>query len=109
MNYTVILSPLALQQIDEYIDYIAEEQQAPLNASRMFERIWDAKDSLEMFPNRCPYAPENDIRDYEIRMRIVNSCLLLFTVDEQRRVVNVIGFRGGSQEPLDHTLPKEKH
>jgi len=46
------------------------------------------------------------MRDYEIRMRIVSSYLLLFTVDKVNHRVQVIAFRHGSQLPIPGDLPE---
>ena len=108
MRYRVILCPDALQAIDEYVRYIAEDQHAPLNAMRWLRKALDAVDSLEHLPHRCPYAPENECRDYVIRVQIVDSCLFLYTVDDDAKAVHIIGFRHGSRFPNEGDLPSEK-
>ena len=50
--------------------------------------------------------PENDLRDYTIRTMIVDRHLFLFRVDEDKRVVEVFGFRHGSQLPQEDKLPE---
>ncbi|QDU98592.1 type II toxin-antitoxin system RelE/ParE family toxin [Lignipirellula cremea] len=105
MKFHVRVALSAKAAIDEAIGYIAVERQAPQAAARLLERIWDAIDSLEQWPKRCSLAPENEFRDYEIRMRLVASFLILFTVNDDARTVQVIGFRHGSRLPIDSDLP----
>ncbi len=105
MKYRVILQDDAIRAIEKHARYIAQEQQAPINALRWLEKILISVDTLEQFPHRCPYAPENDHRDYVIRMLVVQNCLLLYNVDEVSKVVHIIGFRHGRQKPLREELP----
>ena len=49
-KYEVMLYPQAYRDIDEIYAYIALEKQAPENAQGQTDRIWDAIDSLEFFP-----------------------------------------------------------
>lgn len=105
MKHRVILQEGAIQAIEKHARYIAEECQAPLNALRWLEKILHSVDTLEEFPHRCPYAPENDSRDYVIRMLVVQSCLLLYNVDDNTKAVHIIGFRHGRQKPLTDDLP----
>ena len=99
MTYRVEVEANTHAKIREYIRYLAIEQQAPQAAELMLRRIWDAIDSLETFPGRCPLAPENEFREPEIRMRLVGPCLILFTKDEESSLVTIIGFRHGRALP----------
>lgn len=91
--YRVDVEESAEEKIRLYIRYIAVDQKSPQAAERMLDRIWDAIDSLELFPFRCPLAPENEFREPEIRMKIFGPCVLLYNTDEIERLVTVIGFR----------------
>lgn len=64
-NYSVELTDAALAAITAQAQYIAVESQAPLNAERWLERIWDAVDSLEQFPHRAAKAEEDAYAKYE--------------------------------------------
>ncbi len=107
MKYRVELSQFARDAIHEYVRFIAVERQSPLSAERWLQKVWQAVDSLETFPLRCPLAPEHEHRHYEIRMRVVGDYLLLYTVDEPAKTVHVIGFRHGHRLPRLGELPKD--
>jgi len=106
MSYHVIVADPAFELILEQARYIAIEQQAPLNAARWLERVFDAADSLEQWPRRCNLAPEDARRPYEVRKLNVEGSLLLFTIVESTKTVWVIGFRHGRQEPAPNQLPE---
>ncbi len=103
------MTPKAYDSIDAYLDFIAIEQQAPLNAQRWLKKVLRAVITLRSFPHRCQLAPENQFRTYEIRMLRVNRCIFLYTIDEHERVVRVFGFRHASQLPRPDELPENPH
>jgi len=98
MKYRLIVSSEVFAALDAYIDYIAVEKQSPQNAERWLQKAWAALPTLKTFPHRCPPAPENDQFDFTVRMRIVDNCLFIYTVDEENKAVRVFGFRHGSQQ-----------
>ena len=101
MKYKVIFTARARRAIDEYIEYIACEKQEPINAGRVLGAIDEAIDSLDSMPQRCPKAPEDAAVKFTIRMLLVKKTLVvLYRVDEEAEIVEVIGFRHGSQLPL---------
>jgi plasmid stabilization system protein ParE len=102
IRYEVQLTDAALAAIGAQARYIAEEVGAPLNAQRWLEQVWDAVDSLERFPRRGSMAEEDAYVEYEVRQLIVDSHLLLFTVDDEQRRVWIIGLRHG------HRLPRPR-
>ena len=107
MKYRLIISDETIDQLRQFLDYIEFEQQAPIAASRWAKKVLVKLRSLKKFPHRCPFAPENEDRDYEIRMMIVDRCLFLYNVNEQDRVVRILTFRHGSQQPDPDRLPDQ--
>lgn len=100
MTYTPFVDQVAETAIDAYIRYLAIDQQAPEAASKMLGLIWEAVNSLETFPHRCPLAPENEFSTRTIRVIRVKSVLLLFSVNDEKSRVDVVGFRHGRQLPI---------
>ena len=107
-NYAVELADAALAAITAQAHYIAVESQAPLNAERWLGRIWDAVDSLEQFPQRAAKAEEDAYAKYEVRRLVIDNHLLLFTIDDDRRKVWIIGLRHGHRLPLPGELPADQ-
>jgi toxin ParE1/3/4 len=105
MTYTVEITDAALEAIRAQVRYIAVECQAPLNAARWLERVWDVINDLEHLPDRHSLAAESAFRPYEVRRALVGDYLLLFTIDAESRKVWVIGFRHGSRLPRPGDLP----
>ncbi len=107
-RYAVELTEAALAAIDAQARYIAVECQAPLNAQKWLERIWDAVDSLAQLPHRAVRAEEDAYVDYAVFQLVVENHLLLFTVDEERGTISIIGLRHGHRLPRPSDLPPER-
>ncbi len=106
MNCDVIrVTDTALAAISSQARYIADTADAPLNAKRWLERIWDEVDSLENYPRRGSLAEEGRYRDYEIRKLVIGAHLLLYSVDEEARTVYVLALRHGRRLPRPDALP----
>jgi len=99
MIYRVTISDETLAGVEEFLNYITEQQGSPLSAERWWDKALKKIFSLDRMPHRCPYAPENEFEELTIRMLIVDRCLFLFTVDEEARAVRILKFRHGSQQP----------
>ena len=105
MTYRVAITASAQASIFEQARYIAVDREAPLNAQRWLESVFDAADTLAALPHRCSLAPENEFRDFEIRRLLVGKYFLLFTIVEEEKTVWVIGFRHGGRLPRPDELP----
>ncbi|TWT87245.1 Plasmid stabilization system protein [Pseudobythopirellula maris] len=107
MSYWVEVTPEAQEEIDRYVLYLINEQQAPETALRMLHRIEAEIASLVTFPHAGFRPPEDGHRDYLIRCRLVDHSLVLYHVDDDAKKVFVIGFRHGARLPHPEQLPKD--
>lgn len=90
-----------MAQIEAQFAFIAA--QSPQNAAEWFDRVLDAIATLEQFPKRCALAPESGRLGFELRMFIVDGFLLLFRIDGERSVVEILHARHGRQRPVSKT------
>jgi plasmid stabilization system protein ParE len=65
VKYRVIVQPDAEAELAEAFAWLHDR--APANAERWLRGLYDAVESLEMMPNRCGLARENDAFPEEIR------------------------------------------
>jgi len=103
-EYTVEITDAAFVAIRNQARHIAIECQAPENAKRWLEQVWDAVDSLEHFPRRAAKAQEAEFVPYEVRQLVVGSHLILFTIDDDHRKVWIVGLRHGHRLPRPQDL-----
>lgn len=91
----------------ETVRYIAIEQESPLNAQGWLEDLWDAIETLEQMPHRCALAEEGGYRPFEIRKLVHGEYLILFTIDNERQTVFVIGVRHGMRQARPNERPED--
>jgi plasmid stabilization system protein ParE len=107
-RWNVIVELPAQQDIAEARLWLAERE--PAAADRWFDKIYDTIGSLEIFPERCPLAPENKFLKTEIREifhgRRQNKHRILFTLSENE--VHVLHVRHGTRLALGETEPAEE-
>ena len=106
-RWNVIVELPALRDIAEAHLWLAERE--PDAAVRWFNSIYDTIGSLEIFPERCPLAPESEFLNSEIREifhgRRQYKYRILFTVSEKE--VHVLHVRHGARLALGETVPEE--
>ncbi len=107
-EYSVGITDAAFVAIRNQARYIATERQAPEDAKRWLERIWDSVDSLEHWPRRAAKAQEDDFVAYEVRQLVIGSHLILFMIDDDQRKVWVVGLRHGHRLARPQDLPQDK-
>ena len=107
-RWTVIVELPAQRDIAEAYLWLAARD--PDAAARWFNRIYDTIGSLELFPERCPLAPESQILNAEIRQvfhgRRQHKYRILFTVIEYQ--VHVLHVRHGARLALGAIEPADE-
>ena len=105
-RWNVIVELPAQQDIAESRLWIAERDVEA--ADRWFDGIYDTLGSLEIFPERCPLAPESDFLNQEIREifhgRRQYKHRILFTVAEN--AVHVLHVRHGARLSWGESTPE---
>jgi plasmid stabilization system protein ParE len=108
MRHSVIVELSARQEIAQSYLWLAER--SPEAAERWFNGLYDTMGSLELFPERCPLAPENEFFDLEIREifhgRRQHKYRILFTVCEGE--VHVLHVRHGARRVLGESESAEE-
>ena len=97
----------AQEDIAEARRWLAERD--PAASERWFNNLYDTIGSLEMFPERCPLAPESQFFNAEIREafhgRRQHKYRILFMVAEDE--VHVLHVRHGARLGLGESAPEE--
>ena len=107
-RWNVIVELPAQRDIAEARLWLAERD--PNAAARWFDVIYDTIGSLEIFPERCPLAPESKSFNSEIREmfhgRRHHKYRILFTVTEIE--VHILHVRHGARLALGEIEPAEE-
>ena len=107
-RWSVIVELPAQRDIAEARLWLAERE--PEAADRWFDDIYDTIGSLEIFPERCPLAPESKTLRTEIREvfhgRRQHKYRILFAVTENE--VHVLHVRHGALLALGESATAEE-
>ena len=93
MDYKVILSPLALADLEQIVRYIARHD--PPVAGRLGTRLLDQAETLCDLPHRG--GPVR--RRPGVRKLVLRPYLIFYRVDDAARRVDVLRFWHGAQDP----------
>lgn len=98
-QYVVRITDAAARRIDEQAAYIAESTQDPAQALHWVNLVLAQIVTLERFPRRCPIAVESAFAGRELRQLRVAGHLLVFRVDDDAAVVDVLWMGHVAQRP----------
>ena len=86
-QYTVQVTDRALADMEEIYTYIAEQLQAPENAMGQYNRIAEAIQKLNMFPERVRIMESEPENKMGLRQLPVNIFSVVYVIKEDRVIV----------------------
>jgi len=93
-KYNIDISEIAEADIEEIFEFIALD--SPKNALNWYFKVKDKIQSLEIMPDRCPKAPENELTDFIIYHLIIGNYRALYRIENN--AVQILHVRGAGQE-----------
>lgn len=93
-RYKVQITDRALSDMEEIYNYIAEQLQAPETAMEQYNRIADAIETLDVFPERIKLM-ETEERELQLRQMPVDNFLVFFHVREERVIITNVLYSAG--------------
>jgi len=90
--YLVNSTILAEQDIASAVKYIADVLKAPIAVNNLLDEIEKHEEILENTPNMYPFVYDEYLAEKGIKFVMVKQYILFFTVDEDKKEVNVIRF-----------------
>ena len=99
MAYRVELTFRAFDDLDRL--YLITEAAGSEQASVWFNGLQVAIFSLSEYPARCPVTPESKALPHLLYGRGRHVYRVIFTIDENAKVVKVTHIRHGAQQPFE--------
>jgi toxin ParE1/3/4 len=97
MDYTVILSPKAVGDLEAIVRYIALDN--PKAARKVGQNLLTKTKELSQFPLKGQKVPE--FNNFDIRQVILKPYRIVYRVEEGKRRISVARFWHASQENLE--------
>ena len=89
-QYAVQITDRALADMEEIYTYIAEQLQAPENAMGQYNRIAEAIQKLNVFPERVRIMESEPENKMGLRQLPVNNFSVFYVIKEDRVIVTKV-------------------
>ena len=86
-QYKIQITDTALSDMEEIYNYIAEQLQAPEAAMRQYNRIVDAIETLDTFPERVKLMETEEELVLGLRQLPVDNYSVFFHITEERAII----------------------
>jgi len=96
--YFLNITDIAEQDILSAIKYIADVLKAPIAANNLLDEIEKYEEILENTPNIYPFVRDEYLAEKRIKFVIVKNYILFYTINEDKKMVNVIRFLYGRRD-----------
>jgi plasmid stabilization system protein ParE len=107
--YSVHITDIAEEDILATARYIADILNAPIAANNLLDEIEKYEGLLGSTPHMFSFAPDNYLRAIGIRYVMVKKYMMFYTIDEDKKAVNVIRFLYGSRDWQKILAPNNTH
>ena len=100
MTYKVSITPAAVRDLTDFVDYVARVRNEPNAAITWLEAAIAAASALGAFPRSSPLIPEKDEFDVELRHTIYHSHRIVFEVRDNEATVYIHRFHHAARRVL---------
>lgn len=107
MDYKVVYTQEAEQDLINIYNYISLELKVPVTARKQADRIMDFIRSLEKIPLRHKLYPDEPWYSRELRFCPVDNYLIFYLVDETKKIVTIIRIMFGKRNVELHLSDKD--
>ncbi len=104
MRYEVKLTPQAIEQIGETVEYISKVLLAPETARKWADTLQSEISKLDSMPLRYPLTEEEPWHTKGIRKMAVKNFLVYYLVDEEKKAVWVTAVIYGRRDQTSALL-----
>lgn len=99
--YKLIISRLAHQDLDKIVSYIAIELSNPIAASNFLNELTKCYDYLKTNPLMYELCYDKLLKKEAYRKVVIKNYLLIYTVDENSKIINIMRFFYGAQDYIN--------
>lgn len=104
MTYEVKLTPQAIGQIEETVQYISKILHTPETARKWADALQCEIGKLDFMPSRYPLTEEEPQHTKGIRKMSVKNFLVYYLVDENKKIVWVTAVIYGRRDQISALL-----
>ena len=98
MAYVVRFTPRALNDVEDYRQYILDHSNDSIAANAWVSSLFDAASTLRNFPARCPRIPEQSRFEIDLHHLLYASHRVIFHIDG--KYVEILRIYHAASRPL---------
>ena len=104
MEYQYRLTPLAIKDIDDALDYISGKIMNPMAADNLFHSIMNTINGICSNPYAFPDCSYYLIDNNTIRHSVIGNYVLFFETKQTERAINILRFLYGGMNITNMTI-----
>ncbi len=99
-QYKVQITDKALADMEEIYNYIAIQIQAPENAMEQYNRIAEAIEGLNVFPERVRLMESEPERTMGLRQLVVDNYSAFYVIEDEKVIVTRVLYSASNIEKI---------
>lgn len=103
-QYKVIITPRAFREINKIYDYISGDLYAEKAAKRLMEKVEEEVQRLKYAPEIHTQIEKYDDLKRKYRRIVIKNYVILYTIDEENKIVYVSHMYYGRRNYLDELI-----
>lgn len=101
MNYKLVITKNAENDLDDILQYISNELAAPKAASNFLDNVVKCYENISLNPKLYAICDNNRLRAKEYRKAIINNYIMFYRVDENNKKIYVMRFIYGRRDYIN--------
>lgn len=98
MGYRIEMTPLASEDLEEIVTYIAQELENPTAAAAFLDEVDACYEGLETMPFMYEECRDPQLKALKYRRAVIKHYVMVYRVDEAGKTVYVLRFFYGARD-----------
>ena len=98
MDYKIIETELAKQDLSDIVDYIISSLENPSAATALLDEVEACYDSLEQLPLMFEMCRDPHLRAMGYRKAVIKNYIMIYKVNESSKTISIMRFFHGRQD-----------
>ena len=98
MVYKLLITPSALDELSEIVDYISNNLDNPFFSSFFLDKVGECYDRLKDNPKIYQLCDYQNFKEKGYRKAVIKNYVLIYRIDEETNTVYILHFVYGRQD-----------
>ena len=98
MQYKLVITGLAEQDLDDIAGYIANDLSSPKAALGFLNDVESCYDDISLNPHMYPFCESERLKSKEYRKALIKNYIMFYRVDDKEKTVYVMRFIYGGRD-----------